>query len=90
MRFIAWPAVYLLALVPGLLMLFGYALRRRRQTLAAFVAQELAPRALPAEGERRGWARALCLAGAAACFVLALMQPEWERAGRTCRCAGAI
>ena len=30
-------------------LLFGYALRRRRQTLAAFVAQELAPRALPAE-----------------------------------------
>ena len=75
MRFAAWPAVYLLALVPGLLMLFAYALRRRRQALAAFVAQELAPR-VPAEGERRGWARALCLAGAAACFVLALMQPE--------------
>ena len=82
MRFAAWPAVYLLALVPGLLVLFAYAFRRRRQTLAAFVTRDLAPRLLPAAGDRRGWPRALCLAGAAACFVVALMQPEWGPGGQ--------
>jgi Ca-activated chloride channel family protein len=82
MRFAAWPAVYLLALVPGLLMLFAYALRRRREALSAFVAHELAPRVLPAEDQRRGWARALCLAGATGCFVVALMQPEWGAGGQ--------
>ena len=64
--------------------------RRRRQTLAAFVAQELAPRALPAEGERRGWGGRSVWPGAAACFVLALMQPEWGAGGQDLGCAGAI
>ena len=82
MRFAAWPAVYLLALVPGLLALFAYAFRRRRQALAAFVARDLAPRLLPVEGDRRGWPGALCLAGATGCLVLALMQPEWGAGGQ--------
>jgi Ca-activated chloride channel homolog len=82
MRFAAWSAVYLLALVPGLLVLFGYAFRRRRQALLAFVARDLAPRLLPPAGDPRGWPRALCLAGAAACFVVALMQPEWGPGGQ--------
>jgi Ca-activated chloride channel homolog len=81
MRFAAWPAVYLLALAPGLLVLFVYAFRRRRQALAAFVARDLAPRLLPPATER-GWPRALCLAGAVACFVVALMQPEWGSGGQ--------
>jgi Ca-activated chloride channel homolog len=82
MRFAAWPAVYLLLLVPGLLLLFAFAFRRRRQALSAFVARDLAPRVLPATGDRRGWPRALCMAGAAACFVVALMQPEWGPGGQ--------
>jgi Ca-activated chloride channel homolog len=82
MRFAAWPAVYLLALVPGLLALFGYAFRRRREALSAFVARDLAPRLLPVATERRGWPRALCLSGAVACLVIALMQPEWGAGGQ--------
>jgi Ca-activated chloride channel family protein len=77
MRFAAWPAVYLLALVPALLALYAYAFRRRRQALAAFVAHEVAPRLLPPPAWRRRWLRASCLVAAAACFVIALMQPEW-------------
>ena len=62
MRFAAWPAVYLLALVPALLALYAYAFRRQRQALAAFVAHDLAPRLLPprpaAGGSgRRAWSR---------------------------------
>ena len=82
MRFAAWPAVYLLPLVPALLVLFAYAFRRRRQALAAFVGRDLAPRVLPAASDRRGWLRALCMAGAAGCFVVALMQPEWGPGGQ--------
>jgi Ca-activated chloride channel homolog len=77
MRFAAWPAVYLLALVPALLALYAYAFRRQRQALAAFVARDLAPRLLPPVGHRRRWLRVSCLLGATACFVVALMQPEW-------------
>ena len=82
MRFAAWPAVYLLPLVPGLLVLFAYAFRRRRQALSAFVARDLAQRVLPAASDQRGWLRALCVAGAAACLVVALMQPEWGPGGQ--------
>ena len=82
MRFAAWPAVYLLPLVPALLVLFAYAFRRRRRALSAFVARDLAPRVVPAASDRRGWPRALCVAGAAACFVVALMQPEWGPSGQ--------
>jgi Ca-activated chloride channel family protein len=82
MRFAAWPAVYLLALLPGLLLLYAYAFRRRREALSAFVARDLVPRLLPAANDRRGWPRALCLSGAAACLVVALMQPQWGPGGQ--------
>jgi Ca-activated chloride channel homolog len=82
MRFAAPSAVYLLALAPALLLLSAYALRRRRQALAALVAHDLAPRLLPALGERRTWLRALCLAGAVASLIIALMQPQWGAGGR--------
>jgi Ca-activated chloride channel homolog len=82
MRFAAWPAAYLLALAPALLLLSAYALRRRREALAALVARDLAPRLLPATTERRAWLRALCLAGAVASLVVALMQPQWGAGGR--------
>ena len=82
MRFAAWPAVYLLALVPALLLLYAYALRRRREALSALVARDLAPRLLPAASERRAWLRALCLVGAVASLVVALMQPQWGAGGQ--------
>ena len=50
MRFAAWPAAYLLVLVPGMVALFAYAFRRRRLALAAFVTGELGPRVLPPTG----------------------------------------
>ena len=88
MRFAAWPAVYLLALVPALLALYAYAFRRQRQALAAFVAHEW----------RRGCcrrrpapvARASCLVGGRGLLRIALMQPQWGAAPRSCRCAAAI
>ena len=61
MRFAAWPAAYLMVLVPAMLALFAYAFRRRRLALAEFVTGELAPRVLPTTGDRRGWPRALRL-----------------------------
>jgi Ca-activated chloride channel homolog len=82
MRFAAWPAAYLLMLVPAIIALFAYAFRRRRLALAAFVTGELAPRVLPPTGDRRGWPRALCLAAAAACLVVALMGPQWGPGGQ--------
>ena len=83
MRFEAWPAVYLLALVPALLVLYAHGFRRQRQALAAFVEQDLAPRLLPRARDGRRWGRALCLTAAAACLVVALMQPHWGRGART-------
>jgi Ca-activated chloride channel homolog len=83
MRFEAWPAVYLLALVPALLLLYARAFRRQREALAAFVEQDLAPRVLPWAGAGRRWARALCLTAAAACLIVALMEPHWGRGART-------
>jgi Ca-activated chloride channel family protein len=82
MRFAAWPAAYLMVLVPAMLALFAYAFRRRRLALAAFVTGALAPRVLPPTGDRRAWPRALCLAAAAACLVVALMQPQWGPGGQ--------
>jgi Ca-activated chloride channel family protein len=83
MRFDAWPAAYLLALVPALLLLYRHAFRRRRRALAAFVEHDLAPKVLPWVSDGRRWARALCLVGAAACLIVALMQPHWGRGART-------
>ena len=53
MRFEAWPAVWLLALLPALGLLYAYGFRRRRQALAAFVEQGLAQKLLPL-GPRAG------------------------------------
>ncbi len=83
MRFEAWPAVWLLALLPALGLLYAYGFRRRRQALAAFVEQGLAARLLPAGRARGGWPAALCLLGAVACLVAVLMQPHWGQGARS-------
>jgi Ca-activated chloride channel homolog len=83
MRFEAWPAVWLLALLPALGLLYAYGFRRRRQALAAFVEQGLAVRLLPAGRPRARWPGALCLLGATACLVVALMQPHWGQGAQT-------
>ncbi len=83
MRFEAWSAVWLLALLPALGLLYAYGYRRRRQALAAFVEQGLAARLLPAGRPRARWPGALCLIGATACLVVALMQPHWGQGTQT-------
>ncbi|HEX6113231.1 MAG TPA: VWA domain-containing protein [Geminicoccaceae bacterium] len=82
MRFALWPAVYLLALAPALLLLHAYAARRRRQALSALLARDLAPRLLPATSAPRAWLRTLCLVGAVVSLVVALMQPQWGAGGQ--------
>lgn len=77
MHFAAWPYLYLLALVPALLVLYVYTFARKRQDLATFMALALAPQLLPGYSRARQWMKALCVMGAVACLVLALMQPQW-------------
>ena len=78
MRFNAWSFAYLLSLVPVLVLLYAYAFRRRRQALSALVERKLAEGVLARIDGRRWW-RASCLVGAAICFMVALMQPQWGR-----------
>jgi Ca-activated chloride channel family protein len=82
MRFEAWSAAWLLALLPALAALYAYGFRRKRQAVAAFVDPALASRLLPASDARAGWPRALCLLAATACLVVGLMQPHWGEGGR--------
>jgi Ca-activated chloride channel family protein len=82
MRFEAWSAVWLLALLPALGLLYAYGFRRRRQALAAFVENGLAARLLLAGRAPTGWPSAFCLLGATACLVIALMQPHWGQGAR--------
>ena len=77
MRFAAFSYVYLLGLLPALVVLYAYGFWRRRSLLGAFVERRLAARLLPPSSDTRRWQKALCLVGAVACFVLALMQPQW-------------
>ncbi len=82
MRFEAWSAVWLLALLPALALLYAYGFRRRRQALAAFVAPDLAAGLLPAASAPARWGRPACLLGAVACCIVALMQPHWGQGAR--------
>jgi Ca-activated chloride channel homolog len=77
MRFHAFAYVYLLGLVPILLALYAYGFWRQRRTLARFVELPLVARLLPRVDRPRRWAKALCVVGAVACLVVALMQPRW-------------
>ena len=90
MRFAAWPAAYLLLLVPGIVALFAYAFRRRRLALAEFVTGELAQRVLPPTGEpARLAAGALSRRRRRVPGGRADAAPMGSRAARNCRCAGA-
>ncbi len=82
MRFEAWSAVWLLALLPALALVYAYAFRRRRQALADFGAQDLAAGLPPAGRARARWGRPACLLGAVACCIVALMQPHWGQGAR--------
>ncbi len=77
MQFHAFAYVYLLALPPILLALYAYGFWRRRRALARLIELPLAARLLPRIDRPRRWAKAACIAGAAACLVLALMEPRW-------------
>ena len=77
MRFQAFSCIYLLALLPLLLALYGYGFWRRRRSLAAFIERPLAGRLLPRINGTRRWLKALCLVAAAMCLVVALMRPQW-------------
>ena len=77
MYFAASPFMYLLILVPVVLALYIYAFVRKRQALRAFMDASLISRLLPGHSRRRQWAKALCMVGAVAALVLALMQPQW-------------
>lgn len=79
MRFAAWPFALLLVLIPALAVLYGRGFRRQRQALAAFVAE--GPAARTRLATRRRWGGALCLLGAVAGLILALMQPQWGEGG---------
>ena len=80
MRFAALPYAYLLWLLPALIMLYAYALARKHQALAAFLDLALLPRLVPHLSRPRQWLKAACLLGAVACFIVALMQPQWGQA----------
>src|ERR687897_3290926 len=77
MRFEAFSYVYLFGLLPALLALYAYGFWCRRRSLAAFVERPLAARLLPRPHGARRWLKALCVLGAIACLVVALMQPQW-------------
>jgi Ca-activated chloride channel homolog len=77
MRFDAFAYVHLLGLLPILLALYAYGFWRQQRTLGAFVELPLAARLLPGVDRPRRWAKALCVVGAVACLVVALMQPQW-------------
>ncbi len=79
MRFAALPYLALLWLIPVLLALYVYAFGRKRQALAVFMEHALTSRLLPHVSRARQWLKALCLIGAVACCVLALMQPQWGK-----------
>jgi Ca-activated chloride channel family protein len=77
MQFAAPAYLHFLWLVPIALALSGYALMRQRQLLAVFIDLALVPRLAAPVSRTRQWGKALCLAGALGCLVLALAQPQW-------------
>ena len=77
MRFAVFSYCYLLGLLPVLLAIYAYGFWRGRKSLAAFIERPLAARLLPRVNGTRRWLKALCIAGAVTCLVIALMQPQW-------------
>jgi len=75
-----WRAIHLLwllALVPGALLFFIWALRRRRQILERFAESRLLPALVPDLDERRQRWRAGVLLAALAFLLVALAGPKW-------------
>ncbi len=79
MRFAALSYLYLIWLVPALVALYVYGFGRKRKALTAFMALDLAPQLTSRASRGRQWLKALCLIGAAACLIIALMQPQWGK-----------
>ncbi len=67
----------LLVLVPGIVWLYGYGARRRRQALHSFLETGLVPDLVAQAKPWRRQVKAACLILAAGLLVLALMQPRW-------------
>lgn len=79
MRFGALSYLYLIWLVPALAALYVYGFSRKRKALEAFTALDLVPQLLPHMSRVRQWLKAMCLIGAVACLIFALMQPQWGK-----------
>ncbi len=79
MRFGALSYLYLIWLVPALAVLYLYGFGRKRRALSAFMDLGLAPQLSPHMSRIRPWLKAGCMIGAAACFIFALMQPQWGK-----------
>jgi Ca-activated chloride channel family protein len=78
-RFAALPYIYLIWLVPILLALDVYGFARKRRALGTFLHPAVVPRLVSQVSRTRQWLKAVCLMVAAACLVLALMQPQWGK-----------
>ncbi len=70
-----WIAILLL-LVPLVLVLTAYGIRRRHQARATFLGQDVTS-AEDVARDRRRWLKAAALAGAVALLVVAVMGPRW-------------
>ncbi len=79
MRFAALSYLYLIWLVPALTALYVYGFGRKRKAMAAFMALDLVSQLTPRASRGRQWLKAICLTGAAACLITALMQPQWGK-----------
>lgn len=79
MRFAALSYLYLIWLVPALVALYVYGFGRKRKAMAAFMALDLEPQLTPYASRGRQWLKAICLIGATACLIIALMQPQWGK-----------
>jgi Ca-activated chloride channel family protein len=78
MRFENPHVLWLLLVLPALLLLFlWWAGRRRQQLLSRFIEARLLPQLTAGISPAREKARALLLAAAAACLLVAIARPQW-------------
>jgi Ca-activated chloride channel family protein len=79
MRFDELSYLYLIWLVPVLAALYFYSFGRKRKALAAFMDLGLVPQLLPHMSRVKPWLKAMCILGAVASLIIALMQPQWGK-----------